>query len=255
MTLIVETGQGLPNANSFVTVVEADEWLAALGETVWTDLSQQDKERHLIIGAFYVSNGQIYYFSGAKQIVGQSLAWPRSGAVYRNGGPAIPESLIPTEVKLANIVAAQASARGILPGQPSDGSDSGGADEREVKSEKVGDLSVEYFDPLRKVSSKSGVPIGAEALATLGLPAVTGLLAPLLNEQYYMAETGDGRYKPPIVGPRMAMPVPPQFWIGFQDSVSSFLVTPGNVAHVRDVLLLSRQHGYGLGQTRYYGPH
>jgi hypothetical protein len=212
VSLVIETGQGVADATSFVTVVEADRWIAAMGDDLWSTLPVEQRERHLVQGALYVSNGQIYYFSGARTTLEQSLAWPRSRARYRNGGPIVPDDLIPNDVKLAQIVAAKADAYGLLPVTTSGGS--GAARAPEVQSEKVGDLSVTYFDPLRNASKGEAAippPLGGGAMTDLGLPAVNGILAPLLREDIYMTN------RPPIVGPRFATPAPRSFSIGMSD--------------------------------------
>lgn len=217
MSLVIETGQGVENANSFVEVVEADRWIAAMGDTIWPTLTETEKEAHLVQGALYVSNGQIYYFSGARKTTIQTLAWPRTNAHYRNGGPVVASDQIPNDVKLAQIVAAKASAHGFLPVTTGGGQGDfeNGSRKPEVQNEKVGDLSVSYFDPLRNVSKGEAAnppPLGGGAVADLGLPAVTGILAPLLNEAIYMP----GR--PPIVGPSFAQPTPRNFSHGMNDA-------------------------------------
>lgn len=217
MSLVIETGQGVADANSFVTVVEADRWMAAMGDELWSTLDETTKEQHLVQGALYVSNGQIYYFSGGRATVEQTLAWPRVGGRYRNGGPTVPSDKIPNDVKLAQIVAAKASAYGFLPVTTGGGGGEfeNGRRRAEVQTEKVGDLSVTYFDPLRNSSKGEAAippPLGGGAVTDLGLPAVTGILAPLLNEDIYMP----GR--PPIVGPSFARPTPRNFSHGMNDA-------------------------------------
>ena len=44
MALIIETGAGLPDADSYASVAEADRQLAALGVTDWAPLDEADKE-------------------------------------------------------------------------------------------------------------------------------------------------------------------------------------------------------------------
>jgi hypothetical protein len=226
VSLVIETGQGVADANSFVTVAEADRWLAAMGDEVWAALPEPEKEAHLVQGALYVSNGQIYYFSGARKTVEQTLAWPRTNGRYRNGGPVVPSDKIPNDVKLAQIVAAKASAHGFLPVTTGGGQGEfeNGRRRPEVQSEKVGDLSVSYFDPLRNSSKGEAAvppPLGGGAVSDLGLPAVTGILAPLLNEDIYMP----GR--PPIVGPSYAQPTPRNFYHGMNDARGAGIIGLG----------------------------
>jgi hypothetical protein len=44
MTLIVETGQGLPDAESFISVADADTYFTARGNAVWAALTDDAKE-------------------------------------------------------------------------------------------------------------------------------------------------------------------------------------------------------------------
>lgn len=234
MSLVIETGQGVADANSFVTVEEADRWLSAMGDDLWPTLDEDVKEAHLVQGALYVSNGQIYYFSGARKTVEQTLAWPRTNARYRNGGPVVPSDKIPNDVKLAQIVAAKASAHGFLPVTTGGGQGEfeNGRRRPEVQSEKVGDLSVSYFDPLRNSSKGEAAippPLGGGAITDLGLPAVTGILAPLLNEDIYMP----GR--PPIVGPAYARPTPRNFSHGMNDATVGGVAGLPNTTEMRAI--------------------
>jgi hypothetical protein len=211
MALIIETGAGVPGANSFVTVAEADTFLANLGDAQWAGLTTLEKEPYLIRGAFYVSNGMIYIYTGTLGVYGQGLAWPRAGAYYRGGTPTVPALTIPPEVKTAQIVAAQAALQGILPGAGTGGGSVGTAD---VKKEKVGELEVEYFDPARSNGGASAGMSGEGALIELGLPSVTGILAPLLDETWYLGTLAvtSGLRAAPIAGVRMAQPSPRKFW-------------------------------------------
>ncbi len=82
MTLIVETGAGTPEANSYIALELADAHFAALGLTVWTEAREAQREQALIYASAYVDS---YRYEGNILKYGQGLAWPRTGALDREG--------------------------------------------------------------------------------------------------------------------------------------------------------------------------
>lgn len=185
MPLVVETGAGVAGANSFVTVAEADAWYDALLDINWTPLSLEQKGRALVLGSAYVSNQQLYPFSGAKTFLGNALAWPRAGAVRWNGGVAPTATEVPVEVKQAVIVAAGLAAQDLLPTQSASV-----AGEPEVKRERVeGAITIDYYHSSEgRDSEAAGGVLGQGALAQYGNPDVTGLVLTLLREDVVMGQ-------------------------------------------------------------------
>lgn len=74
MALIVENGAGLPDAQSYISVTEADEYHAAMGHTGWSG-DEIAKEAALRRAAQYL--GGRYQFSGSRVSATQALEWPR----------------------------------------------------------------------------------------------------------------------------------------------------------------------------------
>lgn len=104
LTFIVETGQGIPNANSYVTVAEADAYLEA-NIHAWTKWSAQDqatKEALLIWATRYLD--QRVEWNGTPT-GNNSLRWPREGVKDLDGdwiaGDVIPEQLKWATIELA----------------------------------------------------------------------------------------------------------------------------------------------------------
>ena len=60
MALIVEDGTIVAGANSFVTVAEADAYIANFNDQVWAALLPADKDAHIVKGGLYVCNAAIY---------------------------------------------------------------------------------------------------------------------------------------------------------------------------------------------------
>lgn len=131
MTLIVETGSGLSNAESYASVAEADAYCTNLGLTAWTGVTA-DKEIALrkattYLDATYAWVGEIYDDT-------QALGWPRVEA-YDNEGRDL-NYIVPSKIKAATIeLAIKALTSELL-------SDTTSANF--ITKEKVGSLEVEY---------------------------------------------------------------------------------------------------------------
>jgi hypothetical protein len=104
MTLIVETGAVVPNANSYTSLIDARAKALTLGVTLPVD--DDEAEIAIIMGTEYVDAKN---YSGARVSIDQSLDWPRTGA-YANGF-LIPDDAIPVSVINASIIAAANAAK------------------------------------------------------------------------------------------------------------------------------------------------
>jgi hypothetical protein len=99
-TFIVETGLGIANANSYVTVEEADDYMASNihGRDAWNALDVEDKQHLLVWSTRFIDQRAIW--NGYKSSAGNSLRWPRSG-VYDRDKYYVDDFSIPTPVKQA----------------------------------------------------------------------------------------------------------------------------------------------------------
>lgn len=72
------TSVGAPDANSFITLSEADDIIEAFGDdiTTWDALEDEQKEFRLTLAAYAI--GTSFPFRGYKAYEGQSLAFPRA---------------------------------------------------------------------------------------------------------------------------------------------------------------------------------
>lgn len=77
MALVVETGAGLANAESYASVAEADAYLAAVGNAVWGPLITADKETALRRATRYMQGEYGGRWLGLKATVTQALDHPR----------------------------------------------------------------------------------------------------------------------------------------------------------------------------------
>ena len=81
-TFVVEDGSGKANANSFVTLAEADQYVEDHGaEATWTAADQATQEEALRRGTQYVDLKFGGRFVGYKARRDNALSWPRYAAV------------------------------------------------------------------------------------------------------------------------------------------------------------------------------
>ena len=101
-TFIVETGAVIPNANSFVDVEYADDYMAANihAADTWNGLDQSQKEALLVWGSRYLDQRAIW--EGYKTDENSNLRWPRR-CVKDRDGILIDEYSIPDQLKQATV--------------------------------------------------------------------------------------------------------------------------------------------------------
>lgn len=107
MTLIVENGTVVASAESYITVTDADTYLAARGLTTWAALVTAAKEQALRKATDYMV--QIYRarWKGYRKDADQTLDWPRVWVYlepYSQGAIGtypflVDDDIVPTEVK------------------------------------------------------------------------------------------------------------------------------------------------------------
>lgn len=93
----VETGVGDPDANSYVDVVYADDYIYAnfYAASTWDALDEETKQRFLVRASKYLDT--MVDWNGEKSVPESGLRWPRSG-VYDADGLAIPDDVIPQQL-------------------------------------------------------------------------------------------------------------------------------------------------------------
>jgi hypothetical protein len=78
MTLIVEDGTGVPDAESYTSVDYADKYFSDRGVASWASLTTADKERGLRLATDYVELRFSTRFRGTKLDPDQYLSFPRA---------------------------------------------------------------------------------------------------------------------------------------------------------------------------------
>lgn len=113
MALIVEDGTGKTDAQSFVSVTDANTYASARGDTGWTGAADADKEKALIKATDFLC--RYYIWVGTKKTQAQALVWPRSGAEDWDGY-SIAVTVVPSAVKDACVeLAMRARTKDLLP--------------------------------------------------------------------------------------------------------------------------------------------
>ena len=160
---------GGTSSDTYGTLAEATAYFEARGEAAsWTG-TDAVKEAALRKGATYLDNLYRSKWKGLRVNRDQARAWPRSYAIDSDGYSVIADT-IPAEVKNAQFEAAKLVISGVTLEATID---------RAVKSERIGELAVEYMD---------GASLEAQ------YPQITNWLRDLVNGSAGIsASVGNGR--------------------------------------------------------------
>ena len=135
MALVVETGVGLSDADSFISLADARAFAAKYGITLPTN--DTAAEVALRQGCQYVELQQ-KCFSGSRMTTTQALSWPRTGATNAYGVE-YADGYIPPQLGFAQVYAAAEYAAGTDVRATDDG--------KSIASEEVtGAVAVSYFN-------------------------------------------------------------------------------------------------------------
>jgi len=168
MALEIEDGTGKSNSNSYVTVAQAREYAQARGVVL---PAEEPAVEALLIQAMDYLEAQRSRYQGRKtwpvgtvaHPAAQALQWPRTGVII-DCDYALPDNVIPTELKNAQMQLGMEVFSGLVLMPSSDG--------RVVKREKVDVIETEYM---------TGQDLGAGGSMGPSFPAVDALLEPLFN--------------------------------------------------------------------------
>lgn len=104
MSLIVEDGSGLTNAESYASVDEADTYLLSRGMTIWSNATATEKEQALRRATDFMTGRYRTAWKGYRRLSTQALDWPRYGVVIDNfpyGVGEINHTIVPEDIKKA----------------------------------------------------------------------------------------------------------------------------------------------------------
>lgn len=100
---IVEDGTIVPGATSYVTVAEADDYISVKSNAAeWTALPDLTIQNYLMWATRLLDQRSRWQSGTVLTDPDQDLSWPRQGA-YDREGEAIPDDIIPDEIKDATI--------------------------------------------------------------------------------------------------------------------------------------------------------
>lgn len=135
MAFVVETGAGVPNANSYASVSAADGYVADRGIAGWSTLTTTVKEQALIKATDYLEATYRDAWKGNRITATQSLSWPRSNVIV--DGFLMDANVVPLNVVNSCIEMALRAAGGetLIADQG-----------QRVKREKIDVIEVEYQD-------------------------------------------------------------------------------------------------------------
>ncbi|MDO8065560.1 DnaT-like ssDNA-binding protein [Janthinobacterium sp. SUN206] len=136
MTLPIEIGAGLANAESYASVAAADARCASLGLTAWSALAEADKEIALRKAMIFMATYRTRW-AGRRVHQHQALDWPRYNVAV--DGFVVPSTIVPLDIVNACIDLAVRAGSGedLLPDLDT-GSNA-------IKRDKVGPIDTEYF--------------------------------------------------------------------------------------------------------------
>ncbi len=137
MAIIVEDGTGLENANSYISVADADSYFLNRNNSEWAAKSAEEKEAGLLYATTYLDSNFIWI--GNIKDESQALGWPRRNA-YDHEGRLISGDTVPTKVKYA------CAELSLLSANSGSTLSSSSTSSGRVKRQKVGSLEVEYFN-------------------------------------------------------------------------------------------------------------
>jgi hypothetical protein len=112
MSLVLETGAGLPTANAYADVAFVDTYHAERGAAGWSSLDAAAKDQAIVRATDAVDGMFRRRFSGFRAYPTQALEWPRVGASYSDG------RLIYDEVNQYPTSSREPSFDGVLSGIP-----------------------------------------------------------------------------------------------------------------------------------------
>jgi hypothetical protein len=111
MAIVVEDGTGKPTAESYISLLDAEAYHVAHGNTDWVALSDTECEAALRAATAYIDGTYRGRWKGTRKTSAQALAWPRTG-VSDEDGYAVADDAVPGEVRDATCEAALLDATG-----------------------------------------------------------------------------------------------------------------------------------------------
>ena len=136
MPLIIETGAGLTDADSYASAAAADAYHAKRGNAAWAALVESEKESLLIKATEYMVGQYRARWKGRRRTATQALDWPRYDVELDDVHAHLGSDIVPVEVQNAcAILALQARSGELAP-----------ALKRTIKEKVIGPIKTVYAD-------------------------------------------------------------------------------------------------------------
>lgn len=114
--MVVEDGTGLPDANSYVDLNDAQQWIdLQLNYAAWDALSSDQMSQWLILASSFLDT--YFIWNGYKEYAASGLRWPRTGVYDQDGNPVAADS-VPLAVSRATAEMGVFLMRGERTGDP-----------------------------------------------------------------------------------------------------------------------------------------
>ena len=136
MRLVVETGQGLPEANSYIVESDAQAFLPSALADDWLAFLPDERIDHLIAATQFIDVS--FRWAGKIKSLEQGLLWPRTGITFQ--GHEVSPDDVPRQIRRATLMALQ-----ILMQEGFDLFQSTG--DLLIKRERLAAIETEYFAP------------------------------------------------------------------------------------------------------------
>ena len=144
MTLIIEDGQGLPDANSYIDELDAVNFLPSFHMEDWRKMKTKEKFDRLILASRFIDTA--FRWVGTQKTLEQGLQWPRENVRFQNHG--ISSDTVPKVIKRASLMALVIiSEQGMEVFQLNTGV--------QIKKEKMAVMEIEFFQQTENKECKS----------------------------------------------------------------------------------------------------
>jgi len=141
MQLIVETGEGLLYANSYINSADIEKYMLSNVMVKWNELSADEQIDRLIIASLFIDYS--FDWIGQRKTLEQGMNWPRINVTFQ--GHTISDNYIPLQIKKACIMAVNLVMEFGIDFLQEKG-------EAQIKKEKLGIIETEYFEMLKSQS-------------------------------------------------------------------------------------------------------
>jgi len=138
MSLIVETGLCLTDANSYIEITDVEKYISSSMYDKFSELTEKEQQDRMIIASMFIDYS--FNWIGMQRTLEQGLSWPRINVIFQ--GHKVPDDYIPMQLKKACVTALNLIMQFGVDFFQETG-------EAQVKKEKLGQIEQEYFEAIK----------------------------------------------------------------------------------------------------------